>query len=47
MKDINNDISKHISYNIDCKVLKELIFLLKKQNLKIFILSKSIKIIKY
>ena len=47
IKDTNNDISKHISYNIDCKVLIELNFFINEQNLKIFILSKSVNIIKY
>ena len=43
MKDINNDISKHISYNIDCKVLIELNFFIKGteyKNLHSFEISK-------
>ena len=44
MKDINNDISKHISYNIDCKALMELIFFIKEtkfKNLHCFEISKD------
>jgi len=44
MKDINNDISKHISYNIDCKVLIELILFIKEtkfKNLHFFEISKD------
>ena len=36
MKDLNNDISKHMSYHIDCNVFIEFNFIIKIFNLKIF-----------
>lgn len=47
MKDLNNDISKHISYHIDCIVFIEFNFIIKIFNLKIFPIAESENILKY